>query len=87
MTEKSIDVLRAIVSERSTVSCMNAPAPPPIQKGKQNYRFKVGDTAISSGAGPIKAGVEIKIIERYKQHGYAYYVDDKNRVHRDKDLS
>lgn len=79
--------LFGVLSERSTLACMNAPAPPPEPKGKQTYRFKVGDVATGSGLGPLKAGVQVKIVERWKQHGYCYYKVESGQVHRDKDLA
>ena len=31
-------------------------------------------------------GGKIKIVDRYKENGYNYYRDEKNRIHREKDL-
>jgi len=60
---------------------------PEIPKGNQRFVFSVGDTVKSSGVGPLKAGVSVKIVDRYEQHGYCYYVGDNGMVHREKDLA
>lgn len=85
MTDFNEFVLNAF-RERSTIDCMNAPNPPPIPKGKQNYRFKVGKTYTTTGMGTIKKGIQVTITERYKQNGFCYYRDQNNHVHHQQDL-
>ncbi len=80
------DTLLGIISERSTLNTMLAPNPPAIEKGKQNYLFKVGKTYTATGNGSLKKGIKVTIKERYKQNGFCYYVGDNNMVHRQKDL-
>ena len=79
-------ILLGAMSERSTLNCMRAPMPPEPPRGRQTYKYNVGDTVQSSGVGPLKKGVRIKIVERYKQNGYCYYRDENNSVHREKDI-
>jgi len=59
---------------------------PEIPKGKEQFLYNVGETVESSGIGPLKEGVKVKIVERYMQHGYAYYVAENGQTHRTKDL-
>jgi hypothetical protein len=59
---------------------------PEIPKGNQFFKYEVGQTVESTGVGPIREGIKIRIVERYMQHGYAYYRGENNQVHRDKDI-
>lgn len=59
---------------------------PEIPRGNQFFKYEVGQTVESTGVGPIREGIKIKIVERYMQHGYAYYRAENNQVHRDKDI-
>lgn len=83
---EGIAIVMSALRDKSTRDCMNAPAPPPIPLGKQSYKFEIGQTYLSSAISPIKEGTPIKIVDRYMQHGYCYYRDDKGMVHREKDL-
>lgn len=79
-------ILEAI-RDKSAVECLFAPMPPEIARGKQVYKFEVGQTYKASGVGSLKAGTPITIVGRYKQHGFAYYKGDNGMVHREKDLA
>ena len=43
-----------------------------LPKGKQNFIFKKGEKVSSSPLSPIT--ITGKVIDRYKQNGYAYYI-------------
>lgn len=59
---------------------------PEIPVGKENYAFTVGQTVLHSGLAHYKRGTVCIIVERWKQHGYCYYRDIRDLVHRQKDL-
>lgn len=59
---------------------------PAIPLGTEAYQFSPGEEVIASGQGKYKRGTPIQIASRYMQHGYAYYVDIRGSVHRQKDL-
>lgn len=59
---------------------------PEIPVGKESFKFNIGDTATTTEFAVYKPGIQIKITDRYIQHGYAYYVDTKGKAHRNKDL-
>ena len=59
------------------------PAPP---RGTETFTFNVGETCYSTPTGVFKPGVSFTIVERYMQHGYAYYRDSKGVTHRTKDI-
>ena len=64
-------------SLRSTVATwVAAQAPlPPTPKGKEVYRFKVGQVVTATGAGQYKEGVRVKIVAREKVNGFCRYFD------------
>ena len=59
---------------------------PEIPVGNESYAFAEGQTVQHSGEGRYKRGTKCKIVERWEQHGYCYYRDDKGLVNRQKDL-
>jgi len=63
-------------------SCHIPPTPP----GEEVLQYKIGSVVKSSGLGAYKAGIEIRIIDRWIDNGFAYYRDDAGIVHRTKDI-
>lgn len=59
---------------------------PEIPKGRESLEYEIGYTVEASGFGSLKAGTLIKIVDRYMQHGYAYYVGENGMVHRRRDV-
>ncbi len=80
------DTLVSAISERSTLNAMMAPNPPKIVRGKDVYKFVVGQTVTATATSILKAGTKIVISDRYKQNGFCYYVAPNGQVHRQCDL-
>jgi len=79
-------ILRAI-SERNVVKFQSEKIPG-ILKGKEKFLYKVGEIVVTGTTSTRKPGLRGKVTERYKQHGYCYYVlTDGLGVQRQKDLT
>ena len=62
------------------------PEPKKGEEGNSPAKFSVGEKVKSNGTGNRVAGVEGKVTEVYKQHGYWYYVVSGMGTQRQKDL-
>jgi anaerobic glycerol-3-phosphate dehydrogenase len=87
--EAFVGVLHAIAEKQFNEIQMLPDSMLAVRKGKQTLKqgFPVGSTVTANGNGTVRAGCVAKVISRYKENGYWYYVTDKMGVQRQQDLT
>lgn len=75
------------IAARSTIRTMASPPVPLVKHGDEQFVAEVGQTVKSSSLGSYKAGVEFKVVSRYREVGFCYYKDQYGVTHRNKDIA
>lgn len=87
LLKATVGSILGAISERNIVKLQSEKIPN-IPKGKENYIFNVGQDVRTGPTSTRKPGLRGKVKERYKQHGYCYYVlSDGLGTQRQRDLT